>query len=389
MMPLSSYKDLLRELEWDSNKRGKERWYIFLLMNPFNQTNAGVDIIKNLSYLNRRTGDVTFFLPGFSNMPDETLIGPFPSSDDSRVIYRDETFGELYFDKEGFLDTIEWLEKGSEGKYQYSEGLDLVLVKYDPNHKRRFCGIKRYSWGLKRKDYRYNSEYESCFNRQRLLYYKLDYLSERGINILSFIMECMRIVSRSFDQETVKYRLNEISYRPIYGENVTRMNVFVAGAKDLEKERNAVIAALNYVNSQTPANFSICPRSFEYSDRSLALEGRQEDYNRFIREEADYVIFILDNRVGAITFEEFEVAMRSYKEFERPKIYVYSRRNDYSLETTPTKDSEHISDVQRIRNYLSCIGQYYDEYSDLNNLKSSVIRDYLSLSIRMLNARYY
>lgn len=376
-MPLSSYRDLLQELEWNSAKRNKERWYIFLLMNPRYQTNAGIDIIKNYSYLNRRTGDVTFFLPGFSNMPNEACIGPYPSGYDSRVIYHDDTFGELYFDEGGFLDTIEWLETGSEGKYQYSEGLDLVLVKYDPNHKRHF-------WGIKRNDYFNNNEYESCFCRERLMFYNLDDLKEREINILKLITECMRVVSCSFDQETVKYRLDEFISRPINRENARRINVFVAGAKDLEKERNAVIAALNYVDGQMPKNYSICSRSFEYFDRSLAAGGRQEDYNRFIRDVADYVIFILDNRVGAITFEEFEVAMSSFKKYARPIIYVYSRRNDYGLETTPTKEPEHIGDVQRIRNYLSSIRQYYDEYSDLKELKSAVIRDYLRLAVKMI-----
>ena len=49
MGPISSYKELIQTLSWDTEKRTKERWYIFLLMNPRNQTNAGIDIIKNFS----------------------------------------------------------------------------------------------------------------------------------------------------------------------------------------------------------------------------------------------------------------------------------------------------------------------------------------------------
>jgi len=372
MVPLISYKDLLRELEWNREKREEERWYIFLLMNPHYQTNAGVDIIKNLSYLNRRTGNVTFFLPGFLNNPDETRIMPFHNGGDSRVIYHDDTFGGLYFDEYGFFDTIQWLEEGSKGKYQYSEGLDLVLVKYNPNHRRGLF-----------------NRYDYCFDRERLLFYNLDDIKERKINILRFIIECMRIVSSSFELEIVKHWLDRFISIPINAENARTINVFVAGAKDLEKERNAVIAALDYVNAQTSDNYSICTRTFEYFDRSLAPGGRQEDYNRFIREVADFVIFILDNRVGAVTFEEFEVAMSSFKVFRRPKIYVYSRRNDYGLGSAQLKEPEHISDVQKIRNHLSAIGQYYDEYLDLRDLKSAVTRDFLSLAVRKLDPRSY
>ena len=51
MNPISNYKELIQTLNWDEEKRNNERWYIFLVMNPSNQTNAGIDIIKNLVHL--------------------------------------------------------------------------------------------------------------------------------------------------------------------------------------------------------------------------------------------------------------------------------------------------------------------------------------------------
>ena len=73
MMPISNYKELIQTLNWDDEKRNNEKWYIFLVMNPKNQTNAGIDTIKNFSYLDVRTGNVTFFLPGFSNMAEGVI----------------------------------------------------------------------------------------------------------------------------------------------------------------------------------------------------------------------------------------------------------------------------------------------------------------------------
>ena len=52
MESISNYKELFQTFTWNDEKRRNERWYIILLMNPNNQTNAGIDIIKNFSYLN-------------------------------------------------------------------------------------------------------------------------------------------------------------------------------------------------------------------------------------------------------------------------------------------------------------------------------------------------
>lgn len=59
-------------------------------MNPISQTNAGIDIVKNFSYLDVRTGDVTFFLPGYSKM--NQVIVPYQSKNCSEVIYKDTSF---------------------------------------------------------------------------------------------------------------------------------------------------------------------------------------------------------------------------------------------------------------------------------------------------------
>ena len=160
MMPISNYKELIQTLNWDDEKRNNERWYIFLVMNPQNQTNAGIDIIKNFSYLDVRTGNVTFFLPGFSNMSEGVV--PYQSNNGHRIIYEDETFGTLYFDERGFLETILWLEQGSGQSYRYSEDLDLVIVRYHPRHTKSYA----------------NELYEQNFDLQNMIVYNLDRQTE-------------------------------------------------------------------------------------------------------------------------------------------------------------------------------------------------------------------
>ena len=310
MMPISNYKELIQILNWDDKKRNNERWYIFLVMNPQNQTNAGIDIIKNFSYLDVRTENVTFFLPGFSNTVEGVVS--YQSNNGHRIIYEDETFGTLYFDEQGFLETILWLEQGSAYSYRYSEDLDLVIVRYHPRY------TKPYAYEL----------YEQNFDLQNMIVYNLDRLKQEGINVIRMITECMKVVSDSKTERDVKQRLeNFISSRSDYRERYRHqnINVFVAGAKVLKRERDAVISALNHITNRSSRDYVFRVKTYEDFDRSLSNEGRQKEYNDYISKEAEYAIFILDGAVGGITMEEFEVAMNAYRDKRRPEIFVYSR----------------------------------------------------------------
>lgn len=142
------------------------------------------------------------------------------------------------------------------------------------------------------------------------------------------------------------------------------IKVFIAGSKSLSIERDAVRAVLSSLNNIVP----IASYSFEDFERSLTPEGRQADYNAFIRDEADYVIFIIDQGVGKITLEEFDVAMNTYKEAGRPEIFVFLKINN---ELSPEKN-EVIRRVNELK-------QYYTEYYDVNNLKALVKEDFYKI----------
>lgn len=363
MKPISNYKELIQTLNWDDEKRINERWYIFLVMNPNIQTNAGIDIIKNFSYLDARTGAVKFFIPGFSNM-DEGVV-PHQSNPGCEVIYEDESFGRLYFDRRGFYETISWLEQGSKGTYRYSEDLDLVIVKYHPR-----C-IKSYA----------NALYEQNFDLQNMIVYNLDLLKHEGINTLRMITECMKVVSESETEREVKQRLENFIFdrSGVLGRHWHQnINVFVAGAKALKRERDAVISALHHVTNNSSRDYAFRVKTYEDFDRSLTDEGRQKEYNDFISNDAEYAIFILDSAVGGITFEEFEVAMNAYRTKKRPEIFVYSRIQNnvggfFSLFLGRRVPS---IEVTAIRRHLSEIGQYYIEYRDLDDLKIHITQDF-------------
>lgn len=200
------------------------------------------------------------------------------------------------------------------------------------------------------------------------------------------ITECMRVVSQYQLEREVKQQLedfvfsnSEISIRHMH----RTVNVFVAGAKVLKRERDAVISALTHITNNSLRDYAFRVKTYEDFGRSLTDDGRQKEYNEYISNDAEYAIFILDNTVGGITFEEFEVAMNAYKTKRTPEIFVYSRmpNNESGGIYRFFRRHEQSNEVIAIRRHLSEIGQYYIEYRDIDDLKNHVTQDFRRYSL--------
>lgn len=133
------------------------------------------------------------------------------------------------------------------------------------------------------------------------------------------------------------------------------LKVFIAGSIALEPVRDAVKSALSNVSIQyEDLGYVIKSYSFENFANSLTIDGRQKDYNDFIREDADYVIFIMDKVLGKKTMEEFECAIESLHVHKRPKIFVYNN----------TSSGPGNEVIQHIKSRLTQLNQYWTDYVD-------------------------
>ena len=147
-------------------------------------------------------------------------------------------------------------------------------------------------------------------------------------------------------------------------EDVTTLKCFIAGAKALEKERDAIISGINDQNlSNKHTKRRIECYTFKNFDSNLTKEGQQAAYDRFIKEEADIVIFILDEVVGGITKQEFSVAVEALKEsqFQTPLVFVFSNAEHEGAFPNP--------DIQAVRDQVNLHHQYWIDYTDLKVLK--------------------
>ena len=146
------------------------------------------------------------------------------------------------------------------------------------------------------------------------------------------------------------------------------VNVFIAGSKELRDERDLIRVELSKLTNVF--NLDIRPHSFEDFKSSLKGQngGRQADYNRFIRDKADVVVFIFDSKAGSITEEEFDVAYDSLAESNRPDIFVYGRN---------MSSDDHT--LKKIKEKIFSYGQeYYVEYTSRDDLRYLFFKDMVS-----------
>lgn len=137
------------------------------------------------------------------------------------------------------------------------------------------------------------------------------------------------------------------------------LKVFVAGSKDLKNERTICRSVCNRLQNQWG---TIVTKSFEDFPEAISRDGHQNEYNTFIREQADVVVFVFSGKVGKITRTEFEHAWHAFTENGHPQILVYIDQAEQAV-------SSEIADLKSI---LSAKGQYYKEYADIGQLEQMV-----------------
>ena len=192
-------------------------------------------------------------------------------------------FDKFNFDEVGFLDTVEWLESSS--NYEYSEDTEMILLPYHITDQ---------------------DSHEPICDLEHLQSYNLDTLLKDGINLHKFIKEAVKVVQQNMTYDETRRLMDGVLENV---KNLKSHKVFIAGAKALDRERDGIRSVLSQLSNRGDIIFQTW--TFEDFDRSFTKDGRQCDYDSFIRESADSVVFVLDERIGGITLSEFDIAIDS------------------------------------------------------------------------------
>lgn len=306
-----------------SSPKGYKNLFIFLFAHPNNHSNATKEILSRMNYLDKMTRDVHFTMPGYEQAK---------SGED--VVNEQDKNMRLTFDENVFLSHVQELEDKSDGKFSYQDDCELVFVG--------------------QKD---NGEYDI----DSLTRIDLDYISkDKGIDPVKLIIA----VSQAFRKEESQKLDAQTLVTHIIGELCVEkprsiLRVFIAGAKKLKLERLLLREQLSKLSNQ----FNLDIRTVTFEDFQTSLtgkeKGRQEDYNRFIKEKADIVIFVFSSIAGRITEEEFDVAYSSFQANNKPDIFVYVKKQFFIFD-------------KRLRNikerFFSENQEYYVEYKNEDNL---------------------
>ena len=142
------------------------------------------------------------------------------------------------------------------------------------------------------------------------------------------------------------------------------IKIFIAGSIRLVKEREALRATISKMYNQHK-NDNLVIEAYEFDDftREYVEGGQQALYDNFIRNEANWVVFITDGTVGDKTLWELENAITVHKETGRPKILMYSV-------------SQNITDNQKeqmsqFKSVLIRENNYWIDYDDVNTIRST------------------
>lgn len=162
----------------------------------------------------------------------------------------------------------------------------------------------------------------------------------------------------------------------------TELKIFIAGSKELTSQRaliRTVASNLSTDYDRKGKNVNLAVYSFENFSMTFDKNGQQNNYEKFISDKADLVIFIFEDKVGGVTLDEFEVAYKSYSKRKHPLICVFSK-----------KEPESCVSIDALRQRVTNLGQYYNEYTDEAELAKSVeflLRDCIDTKLDGLNRK--
>lgn len=350
MCPISSISELFELLNNNSyfaSKGRSIRYLVLLLFNPNNLTKAGQALLDNFEYLDLRTESVHFFIPGYSEINYNLLE---KQETYAKYLLRDLRNGNfLQFDTKGFFNSIKWMEVHLTG-FHFDEGTSMVIIDLRPLQNLFFKTI-----------------IDTCIDQNYYVNLDLDYLLFNGNNVNVVLSNVTRLIMQDCNLDDIRH------YNARHLNTHEETNIFIAGSIHLKEERKIVRAEL--LSIQNRVDKLIRCKTVEDFPNDFVIGGRQKQYDSYIRNEADYVIFILDSKVGSITLDEFKIAISSFERTGHPKIMVYNRRYKDRIKLEPLSDAE--LNVSLIVSYCRAHNQYYTDYESDYELSNMIYRSFI------------
>lgn len=296
------------------------------------------------------------------------------------------------------IGNLSWADYSDKYRWQrdllqyFHNNTDKEFTTPNEEYKERTRECKTISWssvriGEEEKD----ALLKICCNRQCDVYIDGEYLCEaRNKTIIKVPVEYgSYILSFEGKEDADSYNtvaidilsgteskavIAELPETKDHSKNKEEITCFIAGSKRLMAERDkmrAVVANM-YVKWKS-RNFLIETYSFDNFNHTASEIGHQEEYNQFIKNDADLVLFLFDDEVGKETEKELNIAINSFKAKKHPQYIIYSK----------IKESGSPA-IESLKARLAKEDVYWVDYESIEDLANKFERDLNDYLVRMV-----
>ena len=143
------------------------------------------------------------------------------------------------------------------------------------------------------------------------------------------------------------------------------IRIFIASSAELVQDRKEFREFLSLENDRlhTKGVYLELAQWENFLD-AVSQTSLQDEYNKEL-EKSSIVICLFYTKAGKYTQEEFDVALRHFKEKNSPLIYTYFKTGA----PEPAPNDEQAQHLSKFKKRLSDIGHFYTSYKSIDDLK--------------------
>jgi hypothetical protein len=141
--------------------------------------------------------------------------------------------------------------------------------------------------------------------------------------------------------------------------------IFIASSSELETDRNAFREFLSVENDRLhKKDVYLELVQWEHFLDAVSETRLQDEYNEELK-TCDILVCLFYSKAGKYTLEEFETALRQFKETGKPLIYTYFKKGA----PEPGSQDEQGHDLVKFKRRLAEIGHFHTVYDGIGDLK--------------------
>ena len=160
-------------------------------------------------------------------------------------------------------------------------------------------------------------------------------------------------------------------------EKRRKISIFLASSiEEFKEERDALELFIRNISDRFEEryNVKIMPLRCENVDPAVSNGRKQDEYNELIR-ESEMCFFLFFTKAGDYTQEEFETALKSFREKGKPKIYTYFKN---------VHEGDRVEDsVKKFMQKLDVEFSHF--YSSFDHIDTIKLRILLNLKIQEMD----